>query len=711
MKGKRRLLSVLMIIGAFIIMQLPVKEADASTSASPFKMEGSKLVKYRGTDKNVSIPGTVEVIGKGAFEGNDTVEVVAIPASVIRIDPYAFWGCEKLERIIIGNGLLEIGDYAFTNCVGLTDMTIPSNIRRIGIQAFADCVNLEEITIPFQVTEIHETAFDGCRKLVINCERGTYADEYAQEFYERQKKMQEYEDVQGDTDEVTEPVETLKPAMTPEPVYDDKDLLGSTYIVDNQAVIFLDNNEPIVYGTEATEEPEATENQNAMVEPEATAGPGVQTSSPIIGESTVVPKYSVIDNRVIADQAYYQSSKRKEVTLPDGIEEIGEFSFARSTLEKVTLPDSLETICYGAFYYCSNLETVVLPDGIRNIEPKAFSQTGWVQAFLKGDTEEDSNFLISGGVLVAYRGDGDNVTIPEGVKVIAAEAFMNHSEITQVCLPDSLLVIGEGAFEGCVNIEQLNLGNGIEEMKDRAFWGCNKLSKIRLPKSLSKLGLKVFEDTVKISYEGEIPLRTHETSAERLSNEEYRVYGKFSGEQGVTVSGINRAYATLSGASKCYNLQVDVLSDGKLFEKAFVRNLHATLPRDALLFQMILTDGSEIPLSKLGKQILTVTLPIPESFYGQELKVYGLDRNGQLELLPSMEVRVDGTDSVQFMTDYVSAVAICSDGVLTEEVSIISMSGEANKTVGGNFAVNIVKWVLIAIVLLCGVGFVFKKHR
>ena len=59
MKGKRRLLGVLMIIGALVIMQLPMKEADAATSASPFKMDGTTLVKYRGTEKNVSVPDTV----------------------------------------------------------------------------------------------------------------------------------------------------------------------------------------------------------------------------------------------------------------------------------------------------------------------------------------------------------------------------------------------------------------------------------------------------------------------------------------------------------------------------------------------------------------------------------------------------------------------------------------------------------------------------
>lgn len=699
MKGKRRLLGVLMIIGALVIMQLPMKEADAATSASPFKMEGSTLVKYRGTEKNVSVPDTVEVIAKGAFEGKGTIEVVVLPASVKRIDPYAFWGCESLEKIIIGSGLTEIGDYAFANCVGLTDVTIPTNIRRIGIQAFADCVNMTEITIPFQVTDIHETAFDGCSKLVIDCEPGTYADEYAKEFYERQKEMPEYEDVPGYTGDTVTPVTTPTPTPTPDPEPENnKDLLGSTYIVGNQAVVFLDNGEPIVYGTEATKAPEGE-----MDQPENSESIGDVTTE----QTETIVKYSVVDGKSIADQAYYQSRKISNLKLPDGIEEIGEFSFARSALESITLPESLKEISYGAFYHCDNLKMVSLPAGIRNVGPKAFSHTAWVNSFLQWETSDNSDFLISGGVLVAYRGNADKVIVPEGVTVIAAEAFLNHTEINKLELPQSLLVIGEGAFEGCSNLSQLNLSNSVEEIKDRAFAGCN-LSKVRLPESVVKLGIRAFDDTVKVSYEGTVPERTYEQSAQRLSNEGYRVYGKLSGDNGVTVQGIKRAYATLAGAKRSYNLSVNVMTENSSLENAFRRNMHTNMPADAAVYHMELKDTSNVPITKLGKQILTVTLPVQDSFKGQELKVYTLDRNGQLELLNSKEVKVDGTDSVQFELDYVSDIAVCTTGIITEEISIVSMSGPVLKN---NNPYSFIKWIWVAAVLIVGMCFILKKSK
>ena len=138
MKRKKRITGALITVVLLIIMLLPVSEADAETSASDFKMEGSTLVKYRGTEKNVTIPNTVEVIGRSAFEDNTNIELVVVPNSVTRIEPYAFWGCDSLDTVVLGKGLSEVGDYSFAGCKGLVQMSIPSNAISIGIQAFGD---------------------------------------------------------------------------------------------------------------------------------------------------------------------------------------------------------------------------------------------------------------------------------------------------------------------------------------------------------------------------------------------------------------------------------------------------------------------------------------------------------------------------------------------------------------------------------------------
>ena len=685
MKKRKRLSGVLLVIAALIIMQLPVSEADAaSSSASDFRIEGGVLVKYRGKENRVTIPDTVEVIGESAFEDNMRIELVVIPKSVKRIDPYAFWGCENLDTVVLGKGLTAVDDFAFAGCSGLEQMTIPSNIRFIGISAFADCVNLKVISIPAETTDIHETAFDGCYRLTIKCLPGTVADTYAQEFYERQKEMPEYQDVPdynnngqtgGDASGTTPtpaPSEGTQdlPSTTPVPGIE----LGSTQIVGNQAVFFIDNTVPVVMSN--------WEGYTSTDDNAAPVGDLMQDAA-----TGNVSKYTVIDNRIIADQAYYRDRGLGEVEIPAGIAEIGQFAFARSSVTGVTVPLGVNNICYGAFYHCDNLARVSLPYSVTLVEPKAFSYTPWVNNFLDGmavagNESSDADYLITGGVLVAYRGTGSQAVIPDGVRVIAGEAFIDHTEIVSVVLPDSVTVIGEGAFEGCSNLSGLVLGSQVRQVKDRAFDGCD-LKSIVLSESVQEVGIRAFGQA-EIEFAGksfEIP-NSYETSAARLSNEDYRELTADTKEAGVTVTGMENAYASLDGAARSYTLKISAMESLSVLEQACSRSFKTSAPADMVGYDLQLTDSGEVPLTRLGRQTLTVIMPVPANLSGKKLQVLTLDRNGQPELIAAERIVMEGRESLRFETNHLSPFGIYSIGdadaqekLLELNVDMISLSG------------------------------------
>lgn len=674
MRRKRRILSVLTIIVTLIIMLLPVSEAGAESSASDFRMEGSTLVKYRGSDKNVTIPSTVEVIGRSAFEDNKNVELVVLSNSVKRIDPYAFWGCENLDTVVLGRGLSEVGDYAFAKCTGLEQMTLPANVTAVGIQAFGDCTNLRDISIPNETKSIHETAFDGCTQLTIHCEEGSAADDFAKDFYERQKNMPGYgeasdESPSGTVSDPAQPSASDPPASDSVgsgtsgnepsiPAEVPGDLLGSTHVVGNRAVVMVNNMQLQVYGSERGQE--------------SGVPAGDISVDSLNGE---IPKYTIVDGKIVADQAYYNNSELSDLALPEGIQEIGEFSFARSSVASVVLPEGVEHIGFGAFYHCDELRDMVLPDTVMCVEPKAFSHTMWVDDFLKGESASaEDDFLITGGVLVAYRGNAADVTVPEGVRVIAGEVFQNHTEIESITLPDSLLVVGEGAFEGCSNLSHIVLGKNVEEIKDRAFLG-NTMSEVSVPASVKKVGLQAFGNAL-IAYEGGEAEYTYETSATRLSNSDYRGASS-AGEQtpGVTVMGLEALFGasaaeklgtgwtSLSEADRSYILSVSQAEDTAAMEAAFERVFKDAIPVGMLLYGLELTDESNIPLKRLGKQTLSVVLPVPDALKGQELTLFTLDGNGQLEKLVVEVVDADGVEAFRFETNHPSVIGVCGAGV------------------------------------------------
>ena len=431
MNHKKWVVALALIATALILTHLPVSEADAAASASDFQTQGSTLVKYRGTEERVTIPDTVEVVGESAFENNQKVQFVVIPKSVKRLDAYVFWGCNNLEEVVMGKGLTAVDEYSFAGCTGLKQITIPENIQSIDAQAFAGCVNLTDIYIPATVTGIAEDAFLNCDNVTIHADEGSVAAQFAQKLAEQKNRdpLVTAAPVQTptavsrpDTQATAEPVSTATPAPVATPV--PGNVLGSTIIVGNHALVMVHPGEEKV--------------QQGYTEPEA----GQET-----GEEQDITAET--ENGKIPEWMYYRNQSVGAVTIPEGTTEIGRFAFSRSSLRTVTIPEGVTVIDYAAFYHCDNLDNVILPDTVNTVGAKAFTHTGWLDDFEENSMDD---FLISGDILVAYKGNLPEVVIPDGVRVIAEEAFRNHTELKKVHLPASVTDIGNDAFPERIEI-------------------------------------------------------------------------------------------------------------------------------------------------------------------------------------------------------------------------------------------------------------------
>lgn len=431
MNHKKWMAVIALAVTALILTHLPVSEADAAASASDFQTQGSTLVKYRGTEERVTIPDTVEVVGESAFENNQKVQFVVIPKSVKRLDAYVFWGCNNLEEVVLGKGLTAVDEYSFAGCTGLKQITIPENIQSIDAQAFAGCVNLTDIYIPATVTGIAEDAFLNCDNVTIHADEGSVAAQFAQKLAEQKNRdpLVTAAPVQTptavsrpDTQATTEPVSTATPAPVATPV--PGNVLGSTIIVGNHALVMVHPGEEKV--------------QQGYTEPEAGQETGEEQDITAETENGKVPEWM-----------YYRNQSVSAVTIPEGTTEIGRFAFSRSSLRTVTIPEGVTVIDYAAFYHCDNLDNVVLPDTVNTVGAKAFTHTGWLDDFEENSMDD---FLISGDILVAYKGNLPEVVIPDGVRVIAEEAFRNHTELKKVHLPASVTDIGNDAFPEGIEI-------------------------------------------------------------------------------------------------------------------------------------------------------------------------------------------------------------------------------------------------------------------
>lgn len=112
-----------------------------------FRINGTTLTSYLGTDAYVSIPNTVTVIGEEAFAGNETLKGVTIPDSVTTISYNAFKNCTALTSIILSDKITKVGPGAFEGCTALTSAEIGKNVSSWGTGVFTNCDSLAKVML------------------------------------------------------------------------------------------------------------------------------------------------------------------------------------------------------------------------------------------------------------------------------------------------------------------------------------------------------------------------------------------------------------------------------------------------------------------------------------------------------------------------------------------------------------------------------------
>lgn len=485
-----------------------------------------------------------------AYFGKDNATSFTMPESVEKIYSYAFWGNKDLENITLSGSLKEIPGYAFSNCKNLQEITLPYSVHNIDAKAFENCISLTDTTISGSVTYIHPTAFDGCNKLNIIADEGSTAYTFFQNFDKSDVEIAEEEDtkkvvvsssptsVSGNDAENQDTISqndfsgiALKnasedpsnveymPQKDPLSGIEEASVIAKTIIVDGTAVLFLDPALEINQGIIVKESDTVSDNN------------GSQDSGEVIYDPQkggYLPKYTIINNK-IASQAFYALRDIEDYSIPEGITEIGDFSFARSNLKKADIKEQAESIGYGAFYCCDKLTEVVIPNSVQTIEAHAFDNTPWINNW-RSNADSSDYLVVGDDILLAYKGSQSNIEIPEGVKKIAPGCFMEHSEIESVYLPDSLKVIGEDSFNGCTNLTTLSGGNYIETIEDRAFMDC-PIATFTVPSTVKRIGLRAIDysqtekndNTKTVYFNGTVlPQITYGATTQRLQNEEYR---------------------------------------------------------------------------------------------------------------------------------------------------------------------------------------------
>lgn len=113
-------------------------EVEIIDNLADFQIEDGVLVKYLGSQTEVTVPEGVTSIGEGAF-----------------------YNCDSLESVILPEEITSIGAGAFNDCESLSSIEFPEGLTTIGGDAFKDCWQLENIVLPEELTQLGWNAFEG----------------------------------------------------------------------------------------------------------------------------------------------------------------------------------------------------------------------------------------------------------------------------------------------------------------------------------------------------------------------------------------------------------------------------------------------------------------------------------------------------------------------------------------------------------------------
>lgn len=111
--------------------------------------------------KDVAFADTIT----GLLKGCTSLTSVSLPASVTKIPSHMFDGCTSLTSVTALSEIESIGDGAFQNCSSLTGIDFPGTLTSIGSSAFQGCASLVSVPNLSKVTNMGWGAFYKCKKL------------------------------------------------------------------------------------------------------------------------------------------------------------------------------------------------------------------------------------------------------------------------------------------------------------------------------------------------------------------------------------------------------------------------------------------------------------------------------------------------------------------------------------------------------------------
>lgn len=421
--------------------------------------EGDLLIKYKGTDKEVTIPDGIWIINNSAFYANENITKVIVPESVDQIGIEAFRDCINLKTVVLSDYLHYFSEYAFAGCTSLDTINIPSRVSNLPMGVFEGCESLETITLPSSLRGIYENAFygSGLKGSIIlpsglnMLKAGAFGG----------SKISRIEIPGGVTtisksafencSELTDVVLSAGVKTIEEGAFRSCGKLANINLPEGLEEIQIQ----AFRGCGSLASINLSESLKVLAN-------GAFWSSAIT--SVVIPSGIT----AIEDNVFVLCAALTDVTLHSKITRIGNDAFNGAGITKISIPESVVNFGERAFAYCENLTSFVFPSGTQSIGKAVLCGANKLNAVTFpyiGASPDDE----AGTLEYYFYFDGSFDAIPDSLKSVGIRTGK---------IKRSMFVT---KANGVGNITTLSLGSGVTEIEAGSFERFTGLKGLILP--------------------------------------------------------------------------------------------------------------------------------------------------------------------------------------------------------------------------------------
>lgn len=195
----------------------------------------------------------------------------------------------------------------------------------------------------------------------------------------------------------------------------------------------------------------------------------------------------------IDDLVFYNTSLRN-VKLPDGLEMLGEKTFAANdSLETIVLPTKLRTIGKGCFSNCPKLKEVELPQSVKMIKDDCFNGCTSLEKFIFPQTVKSIGKCVFEKCVSLKE-----IELPHSLETIGQAAFTKCTSLQSIIIPKNVKNISDNVFGYCSSLKKIEFLGSFDELKGGFFRSCYSLKEVLLPNSLVEIGNAAFSSCISL---------------------------------------------------------------------------------------------------------------------------------------------------------------------------------------------------------------------